>query len=303
MHGRVSGGFGYVADWRHPLPVEQRQGDRRERHRPPPRQPQSQHRPSGERTQAGHVPAHRVRHREGGEGGDRVDRHPPAQHALGGRQQQQGSGGEQGHPDEGREDEWLLAAGGKRERQRAERTERRKCDQRAPAPISGQHHGDARERQKEAGNRAAANRERGEPGGKHEMASLEGEQCPQTDRDPQREGEAAGEQHRRGARPEPKGRKARAVAVTMTGEGAEQPGSRHRGQGANQPRPEGGSERREEDAVAGQVVAPVPVVVPEQEAVRGEQVGAKRLRRMIGAGGLQDQVRDREDGGHEHAGG
>ena len=181
--------------------------------------------------------------------------------------------------------------------------ERRKRDQGAAAPIPGQHHGDARKRQEEAGNRAAANGEHGEPGGEHRTPSLEGEQRPQADRDPQGEGEAAGEQHRRGARPEPEGRKAGAVAVRVTGEGAEQPGGRHRGQGADQPRAERRAERRKEDAVAGQVVAPVPVVVPEQEAVRGEQVGAKGLRRVIGAGGLQDQVGDREDGGDEHAGG
>ena len=139
--------------------------------------------------------------------------------------------------------------------------------------------------------------------------SLEGEQCPQADRDPQREGEAAGEQDRRRARAEPKGRKAGAVAVPMTGEGAEQPGSRHSGQGANQPRSERGSERREEDAVAGQVVAPVPVVVPEQEAVRGEQVGAKRLRRddrrwrAPGSGTRSRGRRPRACGGLAYGGG
>ena len=129
--------------------------------------------------------------------------HPPAQHPLGGRQQEQGGRGEQGHPDEGREDERLLAAARKGERQRAERAERRKRDQRAAAPITGQRHGDARERQEEAGDRAAANGEHGEPGGKQRTPSLEGEQRPQSDRDPEGEGEAAGEQHRRGARPEP----------------------------------------------------------------------------------------------------
>ena len=174
----------------------------------------------------------------------------------------------------------------------------------AAAPIPGQHHGDARERQEEAGNRAAANGEHGEPGGEQRDAVFGGRaSAPRPIAIPRTKVRRPVNSIVADARPEPKGREAGPVAVRVTGEGAEQPGGRHRGQGADQPRPERRAQRRKEDAVAGQVVAPVPVVVPEQEAVRGEQVGAKRLRRMIGAGGLQDQVRDREDGGHEHAGG
>ncbi len=267
MHRRIAGRAGYVADRRRPLPVEQRQGDGCQRHRSPAGEPQGQHRPCGQGPQAGHVPPHRVVHGEGGDGGDRVHRHAPAQHPLLSRQQEQGGCGEQGHPDEGREHEWLLATGRKGERQGAERAERRERHQGTAAPIPGQHHGDAGQRQEQAGNRAAASGEHGQPSSEHRTLSLQGEQCPQADRDAEGEGEAAREQHRRRARPEPQGRDAGAVAMPVTGEGSEQPRRRHRGQGPNEPRPERRRERREENAVAGQVVAPVPVVVPEQEAL------------------------------------
>ena len=154
--------------------------------------------------------------------------------------------GEQGHPDEGREDEWLLAAGRKGERQRAERAERRKRDEGAAAPIPRQHHGDARERQEQAGNRAAANGEHGEHGGEQRTPSLQGEQRPQADRDPEGEGEAAREQHRRRARAEPQGRQAGAVAVARDGRGrrtARRPSRRpgRRPAAARAPRPSGGN--------------------------------------------------------------
>ena len=89
--------------------------------------------------------------------------------------------------------------------------------------------------------------------------------------------------------------------MPVAGEGAEQPRGRHRGQGAHQPRAERGAERREENAVAGQVVASVPVVVPEQEAMRGEQVRAEGLRREVGARRAQNQVGERKEAGQEHA--
>ena len=76
---------------------------------------------------------------------------------------------------------------------------------------------------------------------------------------------------------------------------------RHRGQGAHEPRPEHRPQRREQNAVAGQVVACVPVVVPEQVAMRGDQIGAEGLRRQVGACGPQDQVGDREKAGQKHA--
>ena len=85
--------------------------------------------------------------------------------------------------------------------------------------------------------------------------------------------------------------------MAVAGEESEQSRGRHDGQGADQPRPERRPERREQHAVAGQVVTAVPVVVPEQEAMRGEQVRAEGLGREVGARRPQDQVGDREEAG------
>ena len=69
---------------------------------------------------------------------------------------------------------------------------------------------------------------------------------------------------------------------------------------ADEARSDSGSQRRKENAVAEQVVAPVPVVVPQQEAMRREQVRAKGLGGEVGARGLDDQVDEREDCGRDH---
>ena len=232
------------------------------------------------------------------DGGDRVDGDAPAQRTLGGRQQEQGRQGEQGHADEGREDERLMTRRSERQATvpRASRPpgpRRVRPPRRSPASITATP-ASARKTPATGLPQTVSTESTAASTGRRLCRASS---APEADRDPQGEREATGEQERRGTCPEPEVREACALAVSMTGEGAEQAGSRHGGESADQSRPERRPERREEDAVAGQVVPPVPVVVPEQEAVGGEQVGAKRLRSEIGAGGLQEQIGDREDGG------
>ena len=61
-------------------------------------------------------------------------------------------------------------------------------------------------------------------------------------------------------------------------------------------------ERREQQAVAGQVDAAVPGVRPDLEAVRLEELGAERLGREIGARRRPDQVDGRQEDGGDHRG-
>ena len=78
-----------------------------------------------------------------------------------------------------------------------------------------------------------------------------------------------------------------APAVEVADEALEEPRGRHRAQGADEARPEQGRQRREEHAVAGHVMAPVPAVVPQDEAeggavVLGREVRARRGQHEVG---------------------
>ena len=87
----------------------------------------------------------------------------------------------------------------------------------------------------------------------------------------------------------------------MSREGAEQGRGGDRRQRPDEPGPERGGKGRKQDAVRRQVVTPIPVVVPDQEPVGREQIGAKHLRGEVGARRSRDQVGEREDDGRDHA--
>ena len=95
-------------------------------------QPQGEDGTARQRAEASHVPAHRVRDREGRDRGDRVDGDAQRIARSSARQEPKRRQGEQRHPDEGGEREWLLAAGRKGQRKRGDRGERRKRDMAPP---------------------------------------------------------------------------------------------------------------------------------------------------------------------------
>ena len=86
----------------------------------------------------------------------------------------------------------------------------------------------------------------------------------------------------------------------MRGKPAEQPG---RGDGrdrAHEARPDRRPERRKQEAVAGQVVPRIPVVVPDQKSVGREQIRPKRLGREVCTRWLEDQVEEGDQCGRDH---
>ena len=110
------------------------------------------------------------------------------------------------------------------------------------------------------------------------------------DRHAEREGQAAGEQADGGGGAEPGRAQPGALPVALVAPAARTGLPRPRGQRAHQARPEQPGQRREQDAVAGGVVAGEPLAVPDREAELLEQARAKQLGGQVRAGRLPDQV-------------
>ena len=121
--------------------------------------------------------------------------------------------------------------------------------------------------------------------------------------DAEAEGEPARDQVQRGRRR--RTRCARAplgVVEALVGDALEQIRRGHGAERADDPRPEQPSQRREQDAVARHVVARVPGVVPQREALAAEELGAVDLRGEVGARGVDDEVQPRQIAATTHAG-
>jgi hypothetical protein len=123
------------------------------------------------------------------------------------------------------------------------------------------------------------------------MTTLGGQDRAERNRNPEREGEPAGEQADRRRGCEPEDPEPRSIAKALIGDRGEEQGGDERRQHAHQSRSDQRPERRQQQAVAGQVMTAEPEVVPGREPLIGEQARAKDLRGMVGAVRLDDQVR------------
>lgn len=98
---------------------------------------------------------------------------------------------------------------------------------------------------------------------------------------PQEEGQAADDELAQERCGEPRGCASGRAGLGGLEDPREEKRRRRHQQDASQSQPQRRGERREQQAVARQVVPAVPVVVPQEEAVRREQLRAVRLRREV----------------------
>ncbi len=171
----------------------------------------------------------------------------------------------------------------------------------AHAPLGGVASGrvrGARQRREQRRHRAGQGREDGEDDGDPGAPALEGERAPHGWEHPEREREPAREQVAAGGQAEPQRSEPPVAPVPAPRERLEQPRGRGGGERRRELRGDRRCDGREQDAVAGDVVAAVPPVVPDPEPLGAEQLGPQQVGREVEAGRRDDHV----DRG-QHAGG
>ncbi|TMK24478.1 MAG: hypothetical protein E6G62_08165 [Actinobacteria bacterium] len=200
---------------------------------------------------------------------------------------------------EGRADERLRASFGEQHHEREDRHERHRGERRRPcALLPPERPGQRGERQEGAGHRACERAHGGERERRRLPAVLRRQQRSETQREPEVEGHASGEQGDRGADREEHGGAGEAAGDQRSEQGG---GERHAERG-KQLGTDGPAERGREQAVGGKMVPAVPRVVPEREAFPAEQVAAVGGGGEVRAGWSGDHIRQPQQGGDRPCG-
>ena len=273
-----------VAHGRRPLPPQQRERHDRQRDGAPAREAQGQYRAAEERAEPRGVRPDLGVDDEQHDADGGVDQDAGAQHPLLGRQQEERGGGEQRHRQERREDEREVAAGRERETEQGDRHRARPTARRAPRrrrPVTAS-------APPAIATKSAAT---GLPSPDSAASTVASAARPRwaASRAPRPIAVPSANVRRFAisivavATPNHRIADPRAIPVAPVRDRGEQGRARDDGDRPDQARPEPGAEGREEDAVGQQVVTRVPVVVPEQEPVRVEEVRAEGLRREVDA--------------------
>src|SRR6185312_14844764 len=150
------------------------------------------------------------------------------------------------------------------------------------------------ERGKQRGDRARQRRDDSERNGPTGAAARQEQRTGNRRQQAEGEREPTGEQVGRGAGAEPQRADPRVLAELVTGEDLEQRRTAARRQAGRDLRRERRCDRREQHAVAGNVVAAVPPVVPDPEALARKQLRAQQMRGKIQARWRDQHVRNCE---------
>ena len=258
-------------------------------------------RPRGERAEPIDVPADGARHEKGAEQSQRVEQRADAQRALLGfeRQPDQDDGGERRV--EGRADERLRAAFREDDGEDRDGDERREDQQARAHPrglsvVAMAHASAPSARNAPATGLASAVRTA------TSSASIHRARCASTSEpSPRARPRSNGTRlessempaRREEERPGPRGPRREAAPdreLEQRRRGDHRDGREERG-------PDRRAERRRDDRVGGEVVAPVPAVVPDREAEAREEVAAVARGSQVGALRSEDQVDDRQQRG------
>ena len=253
LDGRVAALVDEVPHRGDPLPVDEREGDERERYRAPTGERERQERAAQHRPEPGRVGAdRRVDEQEHG-AQDPVGDRPGAEPPLLARNEEKDRGDEQRHGQERREREREPPRSRERVPHEEERDDRRGGDRDAsPATAArGDPRSDRRgEGAEEPGDRARQRGQRGDGGRPADPPALKRDQGTKPETDAERERDPARDEVGRGGRAEPGDPEGRPIAVSPPRKEREQHRRRHRRDRAEDPRADEGAERRIEKAVA-----------------------------------------------------
>ena len=237
------------------------------------------------------------------EGGQRVERHPGPQRRGLARDRVQRHRADGQHRQQRAQLERLGSALREGDGQRHDRRQRRdgdsdarQCGPQAPVGqqrterVAGRGQGGEQRR-----HRAAQGGEERESGAGDRQAAVQGDHRAQRGQRAEGQGQPPGVEVDRGGGAEGDGAQPGPRAEVTAGEPREQRGRGRGGESGGELRREQGRDGREQDAVAQDVVAAVPVVVPQPEALLVKQAGAEQVRRQIPRGRRDDHV-----GGGQH---
>ena len=288
-----------VPHHRRPLPVDQHRDEQDQGEALAAPEPEGEDRPEQQRSHPGGVPAHRGLNQEGRRQGGAVGGDPVTEEALLRRQRDEDGDRHQDGRLIAREVEGLVAALGERRRDQHGDADGDHGELEAPAAALRDRVGDHPAGQEQGRDRARQGRRRSEQDRQPAVTPLGRQDRTERHGHAEGEGQAPGEQADRRSGCEPDHAETGALSEAPVRDRGEEQCRCNGRQNPHQPWPDQAPEDGQQNAVAGQMVAAEPAVVPGDETLVREQVRPIDLGGVIGAVGLDDQIRHAEGGGHQ----